>query len=97
MGEDHREADEEHLGRQVTRSDYLWRAEWEWTALGGRGRTGGAARSRAAVPYDLSNLEDETLRTSLDRLAFPSSLSRGNAGAGKGLGEAGKQAGFQGF
>lgn len=46
LGEDHREADEEHLGRQVTRSAYLWRAEWEWTAVGGRGRTGGAARSR---------------------------------------------------
>lgn len=77
MSEDHREADEEQLGQQVTRSDYLWRTEWEWMPLGGRGRKGGAARSRAADYSDLSNnVGDEKLRTSLDGLAFPSFLNR---------------------
>lgn len=48
-------ADEEQLGRRVTRSDYLRSTEWKWEgdlreqALGGRGKKGGAARSRAAV------------------------------------------------
>lgn len=98
MSEDHREADEEQLGQQVTRSDYLWRTEWEWTPLGGRGRKGGAARSRAADYSDLSNnVGDEKLRTSLDGLAFPLISQQRNAGAGKSLGEAGtgKQAGCQ--
>lgn len=48
-------ADEEQLGRRVTRSDCLRSAQWKWErdlpehALGGRGKKGGAARSRAAA------------------------------------------------
>lgn len=48
-------ADEEQLGRRVTRSDSLRSTEWKWErdlpehALGGRGEKVGAGRSRAAV------------------------------------------------
>lgn len=53
-------ADEEQLGRRVPRSDYLWSTEREWArdlprqTPGGRGKKGGAGRSRAAVYADLS-------------------------------------------
>lgn len=48
-------ADEEQLGRRVTRSDSLRSTEWKWErdlpehAPGGRGEKGGAGRWRAAV------------------------------------------------
>lgn len=82
-------ADEDQLGRRVTRSDYLWSTEREQVrdlpeqALGGRGKKGGAGRVDGCSLRRSEQQGKDKSGTSFGRLGSLLITHRTNTGAGR--------------